>query len=237
MSSKYSLEAYGLTDVGLKRTNNEDSYSVQTSIGFFIVADGLGGYEGGEIASSMLVDSMVETLYAQTFIKPLIDVVNDAVPVEMIHIPAKMANSLILNTSILYPQYHGMATTFVSLLFYNKKVLIANVGDSRAYCLRDKTLKQLSVDHVVIQENKKRYLAKAIGVNKEVTIEMQSLDIKSGDIFIICSDGITDLVDDKAIESIVNTSANVKLAVRSLIAKAKSNGGNDNITVVVVKVT
>ena len=236
------LKAWALTDVGLKRENNQDSILARPDLGLFVVADGMGGHQGGEVASRMAVQ-IVENLtvdkaeFHDSEIKSfLINSYKEAT--RQIYLKSDQETSL-----------KGMATTMVLLLRCGAKIYIANVGDSRAYLIRPEGLWQLTEDHSLFNEQLKAGLVKesdrdhfegknvitrSVGFESDVECDVIDREMESDDTYLLCSDGLSGLMSDKEILKIC-LEKKPQEAVRELVELAKKNGGDDNISVIIVQ--
>jgi protein phosphatase len=249
------LEIVRLTDVGRQRDHNEDAIASDETMGFVVLADGMGGYKAGEVASEMAVLSitteLMETMANQ---RPgRIDAILDKqAEAQLILNAVKSANDVIYSVSQSQPQCAGMGTTLVVGVFTNNKLLVGHIGDSRMYRLRNQILSQITEDHSLLQEQikaglitseqakysaNKNLVTRALGVDEEVELELNEYDVEMGDIYLLCSDGLTDLVDDEAIQSALNKLLpDMDNAAKALVHMANENGGKDNISVILVKV-
>jgi len=249
MSLQDSILIAGLTDQGLVREHNEDSIGSDPALGLLILADGMGGHKGGEVASAIAVDTVLATLK-----KTLPDIIHGqtddrtgySLESMAIESAIKQANTAIYQASHNNAQYEGMGTTIVVLLFYDNRVSIAHVGDSRLYRLRDQKLEQLTRDHTLLQELvdrglytreearqslNKNLVTRAVGVNLTVEVDLLEDFGVPQDIYLLCSDGLTDMIDDQLIEdSILNYRSNLARLANELVSQAKSHGGKDNIS-------
>ena len=250
-----TLQIVRLTDIGLKRDHNEDAIASDAEIGLVVLADGMGGYKAGEVASEIAVLTIVAELKeAMVGLEPgQIDPVTEMQAESLLVMEAvKKANESIYSVSRNQPQCAGMGTTLVMGLFTNNRLLVGHIGDSRMYRLRDDTLTQLTEDHSLLQEQlnsglitpeqaktstNKNLVTRALGVDPEVELELNEFDVEVGDIFLLCSDGLTDLVDEDAIHSTLSSlHTNLELAANHLIQLANDNGGTDNISVILVRI-
>jgi protein phosphatase len=249
------LEIVRLTDVGRQRDHNEDAIASDETMGFVVLADGMGGYKAGEVASEMAVLSitteLMETMANQ---RPgRIDAILDKqAEAQLILNAVKSANDVIYSVSQSQPQCAGMGTTLVVGVFTNNKLLVGHIGDSRMYRLRNQILSQITEDHSLLQEQikaglitseqakysaNKNLVTRALGVDEEVELELNEYDVEVGDIYLLCSDGLTDLIDDEAIQSALNKLLpDMDNAAKALVHMANENGGKDNISVILVKV-
>jgi protein phosphatase len=252
-ASSSTLEIAGYTDAGLVRSQNEDSLIVNARLGFVVLADGMGGYNAGEVASGMAT-----TLLAGAFEKVL-----DA-PAERVNDnPRNVARSLLLeeiqraNTAIYYaaesqPQYAGMGTTLVAAMFYDAAMTVAHIGDSRLYRLRGDDFQQVTRDHSLLQEQldsglitpeqarysqNKNLVTRALGVDPHVEAEIRDYETLPGDIYLLCSDGLNDMVEDRDIaQALKSLSDDLDLCSRQLLQMANDSGGRDNVTVALVRI-
>ena len=241
------------SDIGKKRTLNEDSYgyctSADGSVRFFIVADGMGGHNAGEIASKLAVDTFIE--HASAF---------DATGIRASSMPKRLSNFIketvfVIDRKIIKKarsgeNCFGMGTTAVICALYGRKAVIGNVGDSRAYIANRYTgIKQFTVDHSYIEElirsghlteeeienhPQKNAITRALGFLEEQGADVFVKDVARGERILLCSDGLTSMVSDEKISDIVNGNLFITLACKKLVKCANDNGGTDNITVAVI---
>lgn len=250
-----TLEVVRLTDVGQRRDHNEDAVASDTEIGLLVLADGMGGYKAGEVASEIAVLTIVAELKEEmSQLEPgQVDPVTGMQAEGMLLTDAAAkANASIFNVSESQPQCAGMGTTLVAALFTNNKVLVGHVGDSRMYRLRGDKFEQITEDHSLLQEqiksglitpeqaklsNNKNLVTRAVGIDPTVELELHEYDVEVGDIYLLCSDGLTDLVDDVDIHAVlVGLSSNLGMAANQLVQMANDNGGKDNISVILARV-
>ncbi|MGE5490808.1 MAG: Stp1/IreP family PP2C-type Ser/Thr phosphatase [Actinomycetota bacterium] len=255
MNLAQALEVVTKTDPGQVRSHNEDAVFGSAEEGLVILADGMGGYNAGEVASGMAT-----TLLSSNFARLLRHCQPEAMDPETgkrhahRHIEEEVAaaNSAIYNTAQSQPQYAGMGTTLVMAWFYDNQVTVAHIGDSRLYRLRGEEFKVITRDHSLLQEQidsgmitaeearysqNKNLVTRALGVDPAVAPEIHDYDVQPGDIYLLCSDGLNDMVDDEEIGLTVQTlAANLELAADQLIQMANDNGGRDNVSVILVKV-
>ena len=255
MSLKGKLAHVECTDVGKVRDHNEDTIGSQPDIGLWVLADGMGGYNAGEVASGIAVKTIIElvTQACKTEKRGEIEtgtgymrqtiVLRDAI---------HRANKVINQTAQSQPQCEGMGTTLVASLFYDNKVSIAHVGDSRMYRLRGNRFEQITMDHSLLQElvdrgfysqeeaqrsTNRNYVTRALGVEANVDVEVQEVEVQKGDYFLMCSDGLPDMVEDEDIHLTISTFANdVRTVGEQLIKLTNDNGGRDNVSVILVRV-
>ena len=236
------------SDVGLIRETNEDFYKTMDNEGFFIVADGMGGHNAGEVAASKAVDYMcsrIKTLFQE-------DLRNLNVYDMQSHIESIIENTnlWIHHLGLSKQQFFGMGTTLCSMLFFKKFVIFANVGDSRTYRIRENKLEQLTTDHLRKDLYKKfatstespnnlsyrKVLTRAIGTTVTVLPDVKHEYVKKKDLYLMCSDGLTDVISDEEIKTILNDGVDISESSVKLIDSAKARGGLDNITVILVEV-
>jgi len=244
----------GRSDVGLKRDHNEDSIAVDPNMGLLVLADGMGGYKAGEVASAIAVNVVVEEVrnsLKQELPERMDQESGYCRGSMLVREAISKANDVIYTTAQKQPQCQGMGTTVVAALFYNNRMSIAHVGDSRLYRLRGGQLDQITVDHSLLQEliekgfytaeearksNQKNLVTRAMGVEPNVETEIQEVEVEPGDIYLLCSDGLSDLVSDEEIHlTLEEYSANLEQAADTLIQKANRKGGTDNISVLLAK--
>ena len=238
------MKVQAVTDVGRERSVNQDYvYYSLTETGslpnLFLVADGMGGHKAGDMASRYTVDTLIELLKQSAGMDPL-DAVDDNI---------KLVNTLLLKKAGESEEYEGMGTTLVVASIFGSTLRVANVGDSRLYVIGE-DITQITRDHSLVEEmvqlgqidrkaarthEKKNYITRAIGGCETVEAEMFSVDLKDNDIILMCSDGLTNMLEDSEIFHIVKESADIKTAADSLVKKANYNGGKDNISVVLIE--
>lgn len=249
-----SLEIVVKTDPGMVRSHNEDSVFGNPHGGLVVLADGMGGYNAGEVASGMTTTVLSTELEAAFATRSPDDEEAEGLSYAHSAILSRVAqtNSAIYNAAESQPQYAGMGTTLVLALFHDNKVTVAHIGDSRLYRLRDGELTQLTKDHSLLQEQidagmitaedarhsqNKNLVTRALGVDPEVETEIHDHDALPGDIFLLCSDGLNDMVEDEETAMTLQVlGANLELAATQLIQMANDNGGRDNVSVILVKV-
>lgn len=250
-----TLEIVRLTDVGLRRDHNEDAIASDDSMGFVILADGMGGYKAGEVASEIAVLSITAELKeAMLGLRPgkIDPVLNMQAEAQLIIDAVRNANEAIFTVSQTQPQCAGMGTTLVVGLFTNNKLLVGHIGDSRMYRHRQAQLTQITEDHSLLQEQiksglitaeqakysaNKNLVTRALGIDPEVELELNEFDVAVDDIYLLCSDGLSDLVDDEIIQDTLNMlSSDLTEAAHQLVQMANDNGGKDNISVILVRV-
>jgi PPM family protein phosphatase len=251
---EFKVEVAGLSDVGMVRERNEDNFLVDEGLSLFVVADGMGGHVGGQMASGIAVKQLGEFIAQQN---AQIVAGQAAEPLESSAVPriladaVRMACSAIFKTAQDDATLHGMGTTVTALLIRAGRAFIAHVGDSRAYLQRGDRIIQVTEDHSLVNEQIKagiltqeqarmsRYkniITRSVGFERDVAVDTFALPLEDGDRFLMCSDGLANFVDDTEIgRSLAYT--DIKDVPRSMIALANSRGGDDNITVIAAKVT
>jgi protein phosphatase len=241
------LKSFGMSDVGLVRKHNEDYYAIDETQGLFIVADGLGGHEGGEIASKLATETIVE-FFKEIPKKNLDDSSIDGKINEAI----QKAHQAILNLFHQDKSLKGMGTTIVLALFKPPhSFYIANIGDSRAYLFRNQKMELITQDHSVVaqlvQQGKitpdearthrlRNIVTQAIGIDLNMGCYKRKISAKDEDTIILCSDGLWDMLSDETIKEICFKEREPKQLCSNLIESAKQAGGRDNITVVIISV-
>ncbi|MGZ3239590.1 MAG: PP2C family protein-serine/threonine phosphatase [Burkholderiaceae bacterium] len=234
------------TDPGLARGNNEDSVAFDTEAGLCILADGMGGHNAGEVASGMataFIKSEMRKQIAKAGNSMQSDDIMDAMS-ECV----TMANQAIFSMSRTNPQYKGMGTTLVLGVFHDDTLVLGHIGDSRCYRLRDGQLLQITKDHSVLQEQidagldistqdiVPNLLTRGLGTESFVETEINLHTIAMGDIYLMCSDGLSDMINEVQIASILSMSNSLEVKAKQLIAAANAAGGKDNISVVLAQV-
>lgn len=239
------------TDKGNVRENNEDFFCVEDAIGLYAVADGIGGLAAGEIASRMAIDVIRD--YINNPQKKNVSGIKNcsgySEETNNICMAVKLANKAIYEASNSAPEFHGMGTTIATVLIKEDRLSIAHAGDSRVYLVRGNNIEQLTDDHSLVAEqmgndflieimgensNMKNIITRSLGAQIDVDVAINEMTLFNGDILILCSDGLTTMVPDRDILSIVTSTNNTQKACDMLIDLAKKNGGRDNITVIVI---
>jgi serine/threonine protein phosphatase PrpC len=255
MKQEEALEIVALTHSGMVRAHNEDSVAADATCGLVVLADGMGGYNAGEVASGIAVSvTMTETAQPLKNASPIArdEESGEELAVVLLGRSIQKANASIYQAAQSDAQYAGMGTTIVSALFYDNRMVVAHVGDSRLYRLRDETLEAITRDHSLLQEQidcgmisvenarhsqNKNLVTRAVGIDAELIPEIHVHDVAVGDIYLLCSDGLNDMVEDDDIQSILYAmQGNLALAAEQLIQTANDNGGRDNVSVILVKV-
>ena len=255
MRLRGKLRCVGVTDTGRIREHNEDTFGTDADIGLVVLADGMGGYKAGEVASGITVRTMMGLIKEAVERENL--AVNDGAtglsrPGILLRDAIQRANMLISHTAKTQPNCEGMGTTVVAGLFFNDNLTIAHVGDSRLYRCRDGKLEQVTKDHSLLQElvsrgfytpeeaqraAAKNYVTRALGVETSVDVEITVDLVQKDDLYLLCSDGLSDMVEDDDIQLTINTfGANLETLAKQLIGLSNDNGGRDNISIVLVRV-
>ena len=238
------------TDPGLVRKNNEDTVAFDSDTGLCLLADGMGGYNAGEVASAMAVsfiNSEMGRWLAQAGVQATAKEVHRAM-----EICVENANHSILHAARSNRHYEGMGTTLVMGIFQEDRLMLGHIGDSRCYRLRGRELAQLTKDHSLLQEQidaqlitpeqaltalNRNLITRALGVDDEVLLDVNEYRLEPGDIYLMCSDGLSDMASDADIAAILCGSCSMEQKKLALIEAAKRGGGRDNISVVMVQVT
>ena len=242
--------AHGLSDKGLSRKHNEDSFYTDKDLGLFVVADGMGGHSAGDVASRMAVEALsgyIRKSYAggESLIGPLDAGRPDAS--NRLVSGIRLANQVVCEAAKNNPLWQGMGTTIVAALVDGNRVSLAHAGDSRAYLVRLNTISQLTDDHSVVAERVRKGLmskeeaegsgirnlvTRALGHDEALEVDVTEIDIMDGDRLLLCSDGLTTMVADDVALMILASDNAPESACRRLVDEANNNGGMDNITVV-----
>lgn len=250
-----AIEIVSRTDPGKVRSHNEDFVAHEREAGVVLLADGMGGYNAGEVASGMaariIVEGLCHTWRALTSNKRAV-AESARVAGHSIQEQVERANWAIFEKAQNEPQCEGMGTTLVVGLFYDNHLTVGHIGDSRMYRLRGESLQQITKDHSLLQEQmdngliskedarksrNKNLLTRALGIDPKVEAEISSFNVLPGDLYLLCSDGLNDMVDDEEIRlTLLTLQANLALVGDQLVMAANENGGRDNISVVLVKV-
>jgi serine/threonine protein phosphatase PrpC len=233
------------TDVGMKRTHNEDYFSLIEDEQLFLVADGMGGHASGEVASKMAAETIGE-FYQRTREDRSLSYIENRLVCGI-----KLANLRIFETSNRDLRYKGMGTTIVSTLVSGDKIYVGHVGDSRVYRVREGGISQLTRDHSLLEDYKeakpdmteeeernfphKNVITRALGMRETVQVDIRSHQIKSGDVYILCSDGLSGMVVDEQIGQIASNAKSLERAVAELVDAANRNGGTDNVTTLLLQ--
>jgi len=249
------LEIASCTDPGMVRSHNEDSIATDAANGLVVLADGMGGYNAGEVASGMattVIITEMRQILASTQPNQIDPRTNQTIAARLMREQVLKANGSIYQAAQSQPQYAGMGTTLVVSLFYDNRVLVAHLGDSRLYLLREGALRQVTRDHSLLQEQidsglltaeqaknaqHKNLVTKALGIDPSVEPEIHEYPTRPGDLYLLCSDGLCDMVEDEEISTALQAlGGNLKLAAQQLVQMANDNGGRDNVSVILVRV-
>ena len=255
MSLRGKIKIAEITDTGKVREHNEDAIGSNPDIGLLVLADGMGGYNAGEVASGIAVQTITELaaegafreerneLDADTGLMRQTIVLRDAI---------SRANKIIFQTAQSQTHCEGMGTTLVAAMFFDNKVSVAHVGDSRAYRLRAEKFEQLTMDHSLLQElvdrgfyseeeaqrsTNRNYVTRALGVEPTVEVEVQEHEVLPNDIYLLCSDGLPDMVEDEDIHLTISTfNASLDVVGQQLVQLTNDHGGRDNVSVMLAQV-
>ncbi|WP_334187115.1 Stp1/IreP family PP2C-type Ser/Thr phosphatase [Noviherbaspirillum sp.] len=256
MANNVGLEFAAQTHTGLVRSHNEDAIVVSVDYNFAILADGMGGYNAGEVASGMATSVLKQLL--ETGLQRLQQHSSDFLHSRSKQVQHLMQDSILQTNAAIVdaaqndPQYHGMGTTLVTALFDRDTVTIAHVGDSRAYRLRRGEMVQLTRDHSLLQEQidagmiapnlarlslNKNLITRAVGIGCELEVEMHEHQTETGDLYLFCSDGLSDLLEsDEIRDLLLRTESRLNSSCDFLIERANHYGGQDNISVILVQI-
>src|SRR3954463_12170867 len=248
--------AAGASDVGLQREHNEDSYVVLKEYDLYVVADGMGGHRAGDVASKLATETISEFFKSTAnddVTWPFHFDTNLSEEENRLLTGIRVANRQIFERSTRSREYHGMGTTVVGAMFSPRKnrMYIGHVGDSRCYRVREGQIQLLTRDHSLINdyllampdlteeqrsELPKNVITRALGMQDQVIVDLQHDEPLSGDVYVLCSDGLSGMVEDHDIERIVNEHPDIREVCAQLIALANEHGGEDNVTAVVIKI-
>lgn len=251
-SSSPGIQGFGCTDVGMVRESNQDNYLLAEGLRLFVVADGMGGHNGGEVASQIAVETIDD--YVRLRLKdaqlshegPL----EKHPAIELIASALKQASARIHRTAVRTPELHGMGTTVTGIYFHGRFAFIGHVGDSRAYLIRDGRIEQLSDDHSMVaemvragmmtpeqaeQSHMKNIITRSVGVDEDVAVDTIVVPIQARDIYLLCSDGLINQLKDEEI-LMLSEQHFLRDLPRRLVEMANSRGGDDNISVVLAYV-
>ena len=255
MSLRGKIDIAELSDTGRVRDHNEDAIGSNSDIGLMVLADGMGGYNAGEVASGIAVQIVTDlateaaTREDLSNIDPHSGLMRQSI---ILRDAVYRSNKIIYQTAQSQTHCEGMGTTIVACIFYDNKVSVAHVGDSRAYRLRGGTLDQITLDHSLLQElvdrgfysheeaqrsTNRNYVTRALGVEPTVEVEVHEHDVLPGDIYLLCSDGLPDMVEDDDIHLTISTfNASLEVVGQQLIDLANDHGGRDNVSVMLAQV-
>jgi len=255
MNLAQSLQSASLTDPGRVRDHNEDCIESRPEIGLYVLADGMGGYNAGEVASGMATSLIADGLQEAWVPGSVARMGRDeakALSQRVLEEQIGRANTAIFTTSQNNPECAGMGTTLVVCLFHDNFMTVAHIGDSRLYRLRGDTMEQVTRDHSLLQEQldsglitpeeaklsqNKNLVTRALGIDPMVEPELHVYETQPEDIFLLCSDGLSDMVDDEEIRmTLIALKSNPNLTVQQLVQAANDNGGRDNISAMLIRV-
>ncbi len=256
MNLSHTLQTASLTDPGRVRDHNEDCIESRPEIGLYVLADGMGGYNAGEVASGMATSLIADGLQETWQLREVARLGRDeakAMSEKLIAEQIARANSAIFTTSQNNPECAGMGTTLVVCLFFDNFLTVAHIGDSRLYRLRgDDTMEQVTRDHSLLQEQldsglitpeeaklsqNKNLVTRALGIDPTVDAEVHVYETQPNEIYLLCSDGLSDMVEDEEIRlTLITLKTNPNLTVQQLIQSANDNGGRDNISAMLIRV-
>jgi len=255
MRHKGKFRCVGITDTGRVREHNEDTFGTDPDIGLVVLADGMGGYKAGEVASSITVRTVMSLLKESVEREDLAQGDGESGlsrPGILLRDAIQRANKIIYQTAQTQPNCQGMGTTVVAGLLFDDKLTVAHVGDSRLYRMRGGKLEQVTQDHSLLQElvargfytpeeaqraASKNYVTRALGVEPNVEVEITELPALKDDLYLLCSDGLSDMVEDDDIQLTISTfGANLETLAKQLVLLSNDNGGRDNVSVVLVRV-
>jgi PPM family protein phosphatase len=246
--------SFGITDQGKTRTNNEDAFLVNDRLGLYAVADGIGGHEGGEVASRLAVEALSGMLREQFAGSRSTAAFDDSPEADQylssLRDAIALANTTVRQAAAQDPALTGMGTTVTAVLLRPRTSVFVHVGDSRAYLFREGTLRQLTDDHSLVAEQMRaglitpeqarmspyrHVITRSVGIHPEIHADFGMFKLKKNDILLLCTDGLTEMVKNDDIARILS-SETLAVSAESLIRRANDNGGVDNITVVVVRI-
>jgi len=253
MAYHVELKIAAKTDTGLVRSHNEDAIAHDPECGLAILADGMGGYNAGEVASAIATTTLKDAVEGQLRERSWSSRPNHSKFVQHLLVSSvERANTAILDAARKEPQFSGMGTTIVAVVFHQNKLTIAHVGDSRVYRLRRGELALITRDHSMLQEQidaglidpewarfsaNRNLITRAVGVDHVVNVEVHDHLTQAGDTYLLCSDGLSDMLSMKEIGDILNkTSSDLELTCEALVARANKNGGRDNTSVILINV-
>jgi protein phosphatase len=250
-----ALQSASLTDPGRVRDHNEDCIESRPEIGFYVLADGMGGYNAGEVASGMATSLIADGLIEGWQPRDLDRISREEAMTlsgQLIREQIARANTAIYTTSQNNSECAGMGTTLVVCLFYDNFVTVAHIGDSRLYRLRGEVMEPVTRDHSLLQEQldsglitpeeaklsqNKNLVTRALGIDPAVEPEVHVHEVLPDDVYLLCSDGLNDMVDDEEIRlTLITLKSNPSLTVQQLVQAANDNGGRDNISAMLVRV-
>ncbi len=236
--------SFGKSEVGPRRANNEDAFCVSPELGFCLVADGMGGAAAGELASRIFVETTDE-VFSRSGGR------SEKEAVELVKRAFSIANERILDHVKEHPLHIGMGSTAELLTFSDEGFVLGHMGDSRTYRFRNGELKQLTQDHSLVQDqidqglitpeearkhSLRHVILRAVGIEESLALDLIRGKTFTGDLFLLCSDGLTDMVHDTLIQDVLSSTIALPQKVEELTELAKSAGGNDNVTIVLSEI-
>ena len=246
-----ALEVATATHSGMVRSHNEDSIAADATLGLAVLADGMGGYNAGEVASGIAVE-LIKVELKKALGETNSEKLDGASVERLLADHGARANTAIYQAAQSHPQYSGMGTTLVVALWHDNRLVVGHIGDSRLYRWRGGTLEQVTRDHSLLQEQidsgmitkeqarhsqNKNLVTRAVGIDPEVETEVHTYPVQLGDVYLLCSDGLSDMVPDEDIEmTLTSLHSNLPLAAEQLVQQANDNGGRDNVSVILVRV-
>jgi len=254
MSLESKFACVEITDTGMVRDHNEDAIGTNRETGLMVLADGMGGYNAGEIASGIAVKTVLDLVSescareARNAVEPETGFMRQTI---LLRDAIARANRVIHQTAKSQKQCEGMGTTIVAVLFFDDRISIAHVGDARLYRLRNNRFEQLTMDHSLLQElvdrgfysqeeaqrsTNRNYVTRALGVEPMVEVAVQENAVEPNDVYLLCSDGLPDMVEDEDIHLTISTfNANLQTVGQQLIQLSNDHGGKDNISVILAQ--
>ncbi len=250
-----ALKITSATDSGRVRGHNEDCVESRPAIGLVVLADGMGGYNAGEVASGMAT-SVIATGLDKSWTSDRLGKLNrdgaTKLSQELLQQHVSEANRAIFDAAQNDPQCAGMGTTLVTCLFYDNFVTVGHIGDSRLYRMRNDALELITRDHSLLQEqidsglisveearssHNRNLVTRAVGIDPDVETEIQTYDVAVGDVYLLCSDGLNDMIEDEEIQmTLIALQSNLELTAQQLVQAANDAGGRDNVSVMLIKV-
>ena len=242
------LEFFSVTDTGRARRNNEDSVALDEAGRIAVLADGMGGYNAGEVASGMASERVKGELGQR--LKGLGPTPNESEMKTALLDAVDSANREVYDAAMSHPEYAGMGTTLVVAVYRGERLWLGHIGDSRGYRFRNGHLEQLTRDHSLLQEQidaglitaeqaaysmHKNLVTRAVGVDELVDLEIHDYPVEPGDLLLMCSDGLSDMLSDEQIEQLLRTNDSLPAAGAMLVQAANAAGGRDNIAVVLAR--
>ncbi len=245
MNDHSNISFFGKTDTGNERPENQDVFIIRPELNLCLVADGMGGEAGGELASRIFSETALEIFFEA-------DNQSEDETIRMVQDTFHLANEKIRDHVDKNPHHEGMGCTAELAVFSSEGMVIGHIGDSRTYCLRDGRLHQLSNDHSLVQQQvdmklispeearispHRNVILRAVGIDENISVDLIKGRTFSGDLFLFCSDGLTDMVEDISVREILALETGLSQKAEKLVEMAKSSGGKDNITVVLSEIT